>query len=378
MVVLGDIHLADLIWHRHRQITGDARIAFTSFIDIAIQLSVPAVIAGDLFDVSDPPSSLVQFFRSEMERAHQAGIPVYAIQGNHDKRAVPWYVACSPYPIHFGDGKPIAINGINVVGFDYTGRDEIQAQLAQLVVNMVQYEEHQMPEEKPRILFLHQAVKQALKFEGAYNCDLDWVPSDIPLTILGDIHKTMRMPMEHGEAWYTGASHARNIDEAGTKFCLGITKDLKVEPIEIDHRRILKAVWPSETDVAYQFPEVVKWATAAAAESIPELPPVVWLRAVDVHAGIISDLKHALSKIPGVILIEDPLVEGEVTDLARVTIDTSDLPSVPELLARIIDPKEARFTFQLITDLLDPTADIQERLAAQKARFMASRQTKAA
>ncbi len=121
-LALGDLHLDTAIWRKHRQVTGDPQAALRCLVDLAAELKVPMVLLGDIFDVSDPESSLVQFFRSEMERAHAAGVPVYCIQGNHDKRTVPWYTACSPYPVHVGDGKPVAINGVSCIGYDYCGR----------------------------------------------------------------------------------------------------------------------------------------------------------------------------------------------------------------------------------------------------------------
>ena len=206
-LALGDIHLDPLIWRRHRDITGDAEASWMSFIDHAINLKIPIVIVGDLFDSIDPPTTMVQVFRESMEICQANGVEVFAIQGNHDKRLpIPWYCAVSPHPRHFGDGALTTINGIKTVGIDYSTQDVIQERLATIT--------SQIDQNPVQVLFLHQAVKQGLKFQDAWNCDINWVPDAIPLVILGDLHAPIDIPRAKGHALYTGSSHPRSLAEA--------------------------------------------------------------------------------------------------------------------------------------------------------------------
>lgn len=364
-IVMGDIHLAPYIWSQHREIANDGEVAFTSLVDIAIELKVPFVIAGDVFDSTEPPPSLVRFFRAQMARCEAAGIPVFAFQGNHDKRQVPWYVAASAWPVHIGHGQLVQIGRLSVLAYDYDFRGEIEAKMAALAASEV----------RPQVLMLHQAAKQALKFEGAWNFDLDWVPDGIPLVIMGDIHKQVEMAMRNGgRAWYTGASHPRSIEEFGPKSCLAVSTDLHVQPIEIDYRSMEKFTLAPGVDSVAMIPEVVTWVERAIERGVSaELKPVLWVRHTDDQAPALQALIEALARFGDqVITVTDPMLTSSATGVDTREVDTSGVPTMTELLARVLDPEQNRFAFQLVTDLLSTDDNVQDRLRAQRDAFLAS------
>ncbi len=360
-VALGDIHLSRFIWTKQQQITGDAFVGFRGFLDHAIRLNVPAVIVGDLFDVAKPDSDLIEFFRREMDRCASQDIQVYCIQGNHDKRHVPWYTAVSPVPVHIGDGEMVDIVGIDCCGFDYALKDEIESRLAELTSRP----------RKPRILFLHQAVRQALKFEGAWNCDLDWIPEGVELTIIGDIHREMEFTTRTGaKAYYTGASHARDIGQLGAKSCLLVSSDLSCSrlPIPYRHMRQFQVSWG--VDIPQVTREILEFANTPP---VSPLETVVFISHSPDAAEQVQGIVGEVGKINGVLVVtNETSIASSIDPQVGPELDRDSLPTRPEIMGRVLG-QENRFSFQMALDLLEPTQDLPETIRDQRDRFMLAR-----
>jgi DNA repair exonuclease SbcCD nuclease subunit len=395
MLAMGDIHLERLIWRKHRHILDDSLVAFRSLVGLAIQNQVPLVLVGDIFDSIDPDPFLVDFFRREMERLEEANIEVYCIQGNHDKRQVPWYCAASSWPIHFGDGYPIQIGGLTCSGFDYAHKDLIQAQLAGLasflgtamvpdpncfqgrlrsLAASLEPDRTKPALPPPQVLFLHQAVRQALRFDGAWNCDLDWVPDGIPLTVLGDIHKAQEMPMRNGgRGFYTGSTHPRSIEELGPKTCLAIHDDLSVTTLPLEGRYIQKVVLADQVDPS-EYGAGFYAVLMEHAQCHPHgLVPVLWLRYTQDHAAtadaIAAKIQQDFHGPQNLILIRDPMVLTSAEEEAAAS-DATDLPPVSDLLKRCLDPEKESFAYQFCLQLMEPQVDLPERIRDQRDRFL--------
>lgn len=367
-IASGDQHLDDLIWRRHRNITGDAALAFRQLVQAAIDLKVPLVLVGDLFDTTDPPSHLVRLVREEFERCAQAGIEVFAMQGNHDKRPnEPWYTAISSNVRHIGDGEQHLIGGIRCIGLDYAVKDVICEQLSGLRDRI----DNGIP--APQILFLHQACRQALRFEGAWNCDLDWVHPSIPLVVMGDIHAQHNFELAGGgKALYTGATHPRSLDEICGKGFVAVHDDLTVERLPLAGRFFGKVVWAEPAEVNLE----LVLADLRSVGAHP-LPPVLWLR---YSPECMADAQRLAEEVQRLrvetIIVDEPLSARE--DGKPVEVDTSDLPSVPKLLASLLNPDQDAFAYQLALDLMDPTADTAQLIRDARDRYLGVTQQRAA
>ncbi len=363
-VAMGDLHLDHLIWRKHRNIVDDALVSFRSLVDHAIRLKVPLVLVGDICDSTDPDSDIADFLRTEMDRCQAANVLVYAIQGNHDKRPhKPWYCAVSDWPIHFGDGAGIEINGLKCVGLDYALRDQIQEQLAALVVpsNAV----------SGQILFLHQAVKQGLRFEGAWNCDLDWVPENFKLVVMGDIHNAARFPLKNGgEAFYTGSTHPRSVSEIGQKFALVVNDDLTTEQVPLTCRAIHRAFLGDLA--AWDVQSATEWAkNAIVSPAAGKLAPVAWLAYTAERAQLADEIEAAIKRVSSeIITIREPIVFRKIDVPDASKISTDDLPSIEGMVARLIDPGDNKFAYEMTVALLDPRSNPQETIAAYRDRFL--------
>jgi hypothetical protein len=354
---LGDLHLDHLIWRAQRQVSGDAFLGLRSFLECARSRNLPAVYLGDIFDTQDPDSSLVQMFRTEADQFRQSGLAQYFIQGNHDKRPVPWCSAVAPYIQHVGDGVVHEIGGVKVVGYDYCHKPEIESHLAEL--------SSRRP--IPDVVFLHQAVRQVIPWDGAWNCDLDWVPDGVRLCLMGDIHQTREIKMRNGgAAWYTGSSHARSVDEMGPKYCLVVHDDLSVVPVPLDYRSMERFQATPTSPLEELLPRIHTFlGVAGDRPSSRLLKPLVWLSYTEDQAQGVKEVQKACHD--RAILVEQPLC-FRVSHEIPVTTSTDDVPTMQTLLGQLMDQHRDPAAYQLVEQLLDPTQDLQETLGAHRDR----------
>ncbi len=342
-VALGDIHLNPRIWTNRPDVQGDALLGLQNVVDVGCRLGVPIVLVGDLYDHAEQRDpELMRSCQVELDRAHDKGLQVYAIQGNHDKRAVPWYLL-HRHVQHIGDGEALCfkVDGPLVVGFDYDLHDRIRDKLLALST----------ASPMPKILFLHQAVKQALGFEGAWNCDLEWVPEGIPLTVMGDIHKEWSQRIRPGqEALYTGSGCARSVAEFGDRSITVVNEDLtwSREP-----------VWTRQMIALQGAPEELDEKLTTWLASRPAKPPTTgynpWLPFV--RLTFMEDQVPAIQAIqakhPGVLW---DLLPVKIQHGSNLTITDPTLPSRQEILDRVLQaPNNATLNRarRLALDLLD-------------------------
>ena len=353
-VALGDIHLSDYIWRDLPDIRGDAELGLRNLVDQAIRLNVPAVIVGDLYDRAEQrDAGSIRIFDTQMARLKAAGLPCYAIQGNHDKRSIPWY-ALNPHVRHIGDGQPVEINGVACRGLDYALHDTIRERLGNLGLDG----------ELPEVLFLHQAVRQALKFDGAWNCDLEWVPEGIPLVVMGDIHREWEMTFRPGQrALYTGSGCPRNRDEFGPRTILGVRRNLEWDRLPVPTRAMRHLVWSSEAPG-----EVAQWVATnrAVIHEDLTLAPLLKVTCLDSQA---QEIHQALREFTGLHLDIEQV--PDLKALKALELSLPDLPSRSELLGRVIQGPGRDTARRLAQELLETQGSQADVLLAHRTQFYA-------
>lgn len=356
-VCLGDIHLDPKIWSSIDAVRGDAELGYRSFISAAITLGVPAVIVGDLFDTTKPTPDLVAIHRRQMDRCEKAGIPVYFIQGNHDLQPTPWASALHDWPQYVGSGEPFQLGRRMAVGFDYSPKDDIKASLEGSQKKL-------LPSDGKCLLFLHQAVRQALGFENAWNCDLNWVPEQFELTVIGDIHKPMDFTLSGTRrACYTGPGHARDITQIGPKSCVVVNDDLSYYRHPMYSRLIKRFTVLDNVGVV----EVAEWLNeACGSENKCELPPFAWIH----HSPEMSTAFPALYKefveTRKAIIHRDKVLDSQDAEELQISQDSEDV-SVPELLNTLVSRDKEPELHNFILNLLEPTVDPVDVLLKKRA-----------
>jgi hypothetical protein len=353
-VALGDIHLDDKIWTKLTSITGDAEVGYEAFLALATKLGVPAIIVGDLFDVVKPPSSMVRLHRRCMDYCEKQQTRVFVLQGNHDKvqsqgtgkPVVPWATASHDWPVYVGDGTTFRLGSHEATALDYASMDVIEQQVRRV---------------KTPILFLHQAVRQALGFENAWNCDLDWVPQEVKLTVLGDIHKPMDMPFPDGrKACYTGVGHARDIDQTGPKSVIVIYDDLSYVRAPIPSRMIKKFYVRSVTDLD----PVNAWL--ATAVTVHKLLPLLWVVHTAEMAGHVSSIRSKLAADGLVLMHTESIIDDSEATPGTVVVEDDDDLSPTKLLSKIVDPEKEKELFSFIAELVDDRRELPSILTERK------------
>lgn len=336
-VVSGDIHLDEYIWRRLKFITGDAGLGFASTVDHALERRCPLVLNGDVFDNTTPSSEMISFFRVQMDRCAAAGIAVYALQGNHDKTTPPWFTAVHPYPVYIGNGKPFKLGDRTCIGLDYAIQDDIALAITKL------------PKTPVDILFLHQAAKQALGFEGAWNLDLTTIPPNIRLVVLSDIHKPLHFDLGPTTAVYTGASCPRDMDQVGLSTCLAVHQDLSFSHLPSKARKIARLPCTTTEELG----ECRRWLEMAKEGPNP-LPPLLWVLSssemlVEANSltGIHADAFVHIVPIPAGGTAKDVVYEdmGAVDELG---INTDDF--LKRLLNKPGDETALELVKALLTD----------------------------
>jgi len=353
-LAIGDLHLDAVIWRRYRQITGDAFYGFKNCMTLAVDRQLPIVLVGDIFDVVNPDPQLVKFFRQQMDRLAAEGVPVYVMQGNHDKRTTPWTGAIHDHPQYIGDGRPVQIGGLTCVAFDYDTRDVIQQKLVTLT-------------DPPQVLFLHQAVRQALNFDGKWNCDLEWVPEGIPLTVMGDIHTPWQQQFRPGQrAYYTGATHARDRDQLAPKSCLQVSDDLSVERLPIDSRTI--GVQMVTTDE--QVEQLGQWLAQACARPCPLWPVLFVKHTRNVTSGV---ARIGAIYMGRAIVVADAVAEDAAEAEENHRLDDMGALSPQQLIQLLVDPAREPQAYKLACDLAWGTDSVLEVIRSASEHFTCPR-----
>lgn len=346
-VALGDIHLDNRIWTRIHGITGDSIVGYNAFLDVAQRLKVPAIIVGDLFDVAKPTPDIIDAHRKAMDKCAASKTPVYVLQGNHDKQYMPWATATHEHPVYVGDGKIFTLGAHKAQAFDYAAIDEIEPQIRGAEADL---------------LFLHQAVKQALGFENAWNADLEWIPDCVKLTVIGDIHKPMDFILSEQKtkrACYTGPGHPRDMDQVGPKSVVVIYDDLSYSREPIPSRCIKKFQVKTQSDVQ----DVESWLRSSP--TVSGLIPFAWTQHnMDVLATLASLQRNIMAECKGFVYRE-PLIENEVSDDVLHATDVDDDITPQRLLSRIIKPDDKEL-FGFLSEIIDERADLSDVILSRK------------
>lgn len=353
----GDAHLSEYIWGKRPQIRGDAYHAFEQVVGHAVRLNVPLILAGDVFDTTNPTTADVHFFRIQMDHLRQAGVPVYHFQGNHDRRNLPWSDAIHSHPVYVGDGRPFSLDGVSFRAFDYDSHDRIQTRVEMLA-----------SEPLPDVLLLHQAAKQALKFDGAWNFDLQTVPQGIHTVILGDIHTPFAQRFREGcTAYYTSATHPRSDAEFGQKDTLVLYDDFHVERLPIVNRFFAKVVLAVE-------PEKTADALVQQLSQQPAGPltPCVVTTTLNNEAALAARAKIALAlEAVGGHLFDTVVANEAECEWAEGV--GNDLPPADELLAKMVNKADEPEVFSLVLDIIQSRESPLEIVARTRDHFQSKK-----
>ena len=178
---------------------------FEKVIDKIIEEKVDFVIhSGDLFETARPSPNALLVFQKGLLKLKGAGIPMYAIAGNHDmvmrKGAIPPQVifkklglkVISPINTHYTHGD------VFIAGLPYYPSSQVKvlkSKLAEISKKAANYDKS--------ILVLHQGIDKYFGYQ--YELEIGEVPDNFDYYALGHIHKYVNDSFGKGRLVYPGS-----------------------------------------------------------------------------------------------------------------------------------------------------------------------------
>ncbi|MDH7593505.1 MAG: DNA repair exonuclease [Methanomicrobiales archaeon] len=286
--------------------------------------------AGDLFERSQPPTKALRVVQQALGRLDNAGIPIYAVPGNHDilirRNSLPPHILYDYLGMKIIGGRnPWYTHGETFIG-GIPYRSKIYH--AAMIEDLGRLAAAAEPFRK-RILVLHQAIETYLPFE--YELRLEEIPPSFDYYAMGHIHKRIVETHGQGILAYPGSSELWSMDELssykrdGKGFNLVDLEHDRQELVKIDlplHREILDETIPLERLEEY-LDSIVERLRA-----LPERP-ILNVKITDVKEGsapVYAKLEHALGDL--VLQLRPRFVSAEEENLESVTEGSLEIHAV--------------------------------------------------
>ena len=233
-VFCADLHLVDGAWSSRPAIYGDSYYSFEQIVDYCIEHKLPMIMGGDILEKKQNLARPIAKLCAGLSRMQVAEVPVYYIQGNHEyDRNAPW-LSVHEWPIHMHEAR-FDINGVNVCGFDWLPRGEIQEAFKRVPANV-------------DILITHQVWKDLMGNVGRPECELTDV-HHVQTVLAGDFHitKTVESTNAQGQPikmLSPGSTCMQDIGEVPEKsfFVVGripATGQITFVPVALNTRKFL-------------------------------------------------------------------------------------------------------------------------------------------
>ena len=178
---------------------------FDKVIDKIIEEKVDFVIhSGDLFETARPTPMALLTFQKGLLKLKGAGIPMYAIAGNHDvvmrKGSIPPHVIFKKLGLKvISTINPTYLHGdIFIAGLPYypaSHKKALKSKLAELSEKATHHDKS--------ILLLHQGIDKY--FSINYELELGEIPDNFDYYALGHIHKYVNDAYGNGRLVYPGS-----------------------------------------------------------------------------------------------------------------------------------------------------------------------------
>ena len=179
---------------------------FDKVIDKIIEEKVDFVIhSGDLFETARPSPMALLTFQKGLLKLKGAGIPMYAIAGNHDvvmrKGSIPPHVIFKKLGLKvISTINPTYMHGdVFIAGLPYYPASHgkiLKSKLAELSEKATHHEKS--------ILVLHQGIDKYFKFN--YELEIGEIPDNFDYYALGHIHKYVNDAYGKGRLVYPGSA----------------------------------------------------------------------------------------------------------------------------------------------------------------------------
>lgn len=326
-------------------IYGDAAWSLEQIINTCVRERATLKLAGDIFDTALPPSSSVDVFRKQMDRMQKAELPVFIIQGQHDKSDPPWPAAIHPIVQHVHAQTFYAAADYCVYGLDYLSSADLEVALANVPP-------------QADTLMLHQMARPVFDLPGAWNLDPAWIPQHVKRVLIGDYHGGGEFTLPSGGVGrYTGSMHVLAHDELKNKsFLLETVRPdgtVHIEQVALHTRPYVNVTLRRTEDLEEFLTAKVPAIRALAAEAATRMPahvarPVILLAYAADIAGVEKRVRAALDEVAHIWPMPQSMRIDEAVVGAMVPVAASDL-DLPQVLAQVFGQgDEAQLALELL------------------------------
>ena len=210
---------------------------FHKTVDKIIESEVDFVIhSGDLFETNKPSTRTLFEFQKGFFKLKEAGIPVYAIAGNHDSvmrtGSLPPQVLFKELGLKLiSPSQPCYLHGgVLICGLPYSPKTQMNYYRENLRMLEKEAENH-----LKSILVLHQGIDKY--FNQSYELELEHIPKNFDYYALGHLHNYIVDDFGKGKLVYPGSAEIGRTNELpdarknGKGFCI---VNLSQDPPEIE------------------------------------------------------------------------------------------------------------------------------------------------
>ena len=342
---------------------------FNNVIDSIIQEKPDFVIhSGNVFEFSRPPTNALLTVQKNLLALKEAGIPVYAIPGNHDiimrKNALPPHVLFKELGLNvISPNNPFFINnGVFIGGLPYASKHQ-----ATYLTESLKKLENKAKDYHKRILVLHQGVDKYLPFE--YELELANLPESFNYYAMGHIHNRIIDDFGEGKLAYSGSTEIWKFDELGNYqkkgkgfYMVDISGDLpEVEPINL---KLPREFIKENVEFSKLNDEIEKIKNHIL--SLPEKP----LLNITIEGGnfnrseVFEELNHAFSEI--CLSLRPNFKSQDLLDAEELLIDGNALNPkklLTERLREFNNQKITDFAISLLNEMSEGNLEQAEIMA---------------
>lgn len=362
-IATADWHLWPTIWNRFQSIVGDAEEAAKEVLKYSNDNNLPIICAGDIIDHGEQ-GAVSRELNFLAEHLHGPDM-FYYIVGNHEisgftagqenPRWMKILEALPQHPRHIGEELVTDIGGLRVGGLDYRRGSDFSKTLVEYKKNLEE------TDTQLDVFVMHQALKETLGFEGAYQSTCDELAGIAPLVIVGDIH-VPRFWEHRGTHFLSPGSLAPNrwseidfIDGEVQRSRYGFwevvmekDEDGKISGIDAEQRYLYnsRAFFEFNVPDADREAELISFFRNRTERSSELKPSLARIRYPAEDTAFVSELKVAaaekniiLDLVPQHASVEGPdnlqLEEGEEADILNIIGRHVDLEE-DALLAKVV------------------------------------------
>lgn len=277
-----DWHLSRLTWQHRPRLTGDSFFALQQIVRFCRDRKCALLAGGDLLDKDRPDSAAIVELCQLMSQMAEAGLPVYYIQGQHERASPPW-LASHGWPQHVHE-RAVSLPGGLMYGLDWQPATQLAEALARVP-------------EGTRFFMCHQVWMEFMGNITQPEGSVHSVPH-AQYVLTGDYHQHVSVECRAAtgvrHVVSPGAMSLRNLGEPPEKaFWHWSTTRGGFESVPLLSRPYIRA---TVTDVS-QVPQL-KAAGLAAAQGLPAeiATPIYRLQYPADSSGLFEAINHELGQ----------------------------------------------------------------------------------